>query len=194
MSVPLPDQQPGGTFYGDLLAATRSLLDAVAAADAPPHIVQSTTYLLDEARRKLQPYLVEERHAPAGNRSDLPGLGHPLLPPFVINRQGAHDVEGHVRLSRSHIGGGGAAHGGVLPLLFDDVLGHLVANGRPTSRTAYLHVDYRRVTPLDVDLSVRGWLDRTDGRKLYARGELRHEGQLLAEAEGLFLTLLPGQP
>jgi acyl-coenzyme A thioesterase PaaI-like protein len=170
------------------------VLDAVAAADAPAAVAERAADLLAEAAAALAPYAAPEERAPAGNRPDLPALGHPLLPPFVIDHQGEEDVAGRVRLSRAHLGGGGAAHGGVLPLLFDDVLGHLVAHGRPSSRTAYLHVDYRRVTPLDVDLSVRGWVERVDGRKLWARGELRAGDQLLVEAEGLFLILLPGQP
>jgi len=84
----------------------------------------------------------------------------------------------------------------VLPLLFDNVFGMVIhAAGRPISRTAYLHVDYRRVTPIDVDLTARGRLDRTEGRKAFVGAELRDpQGNLLAEANGLMIRLLPGQP
>lgn len=180
---------PGGPGYGQLVTEARRLLDAVAAADVPPDVAARAAALTAEAADLLQPHVTEdESRAPAGNRPDLPALGHPLLPPFVVSEQGDDDVQGTVRLSRAHLGGGAAAHGGVVPLLFDDVLGHLVAYGRSPSRTAYLHVDYRRLTPLGRDLAVRGWIDRTEGRKIWARGELRLGDDVLAEAEGLFVV------
>ena len=87
-------------------------------------------------------------------------------------------------------------HGGVLPLLFDSVFGMVIhAAGRPISRTAFLHVDYRKVTPIDTPLTVRGWVREAEGRKAFVNAELRDpEGNLLAEANGLMIRLLPGQP
>jgi acyl-coenzyme A thioesterase PaaI-like protein len=87
-------------------------------------------------------------------------------------------------------------HGGVLPLLFDSVFGMVIhAVGRPISRTAFLHVDYRKVTPIDTPLTVRGWLYSTDGRKAFVNAELRDPDEnLLAESHGLMVRLLAGQP
>ena len=52
-------------------------------------------------------------------------------------------MRGH--FSRFHVGGNNAVHGGVIPLFYDWHFGMIVsAAGRPDSRTAYLHVDYRR--------------------------------------------------
>lgn len=70
--------------------------------------------------------------------------------------------------------------------------------GRPVSRTAYLHVDYRAVTPLNVDLVARARMDRVEGRKRWVTGELCRVdasgaglGPAVAEAEGLFVELRP---
>ena len=69
------------------------------------------------------------------------------------------------------------------------------AIGRPISRTAFLHVDYRNITPIDVPLTVRGWMARAEGRKAFVNAELTSpDGVLLAEANGLMVQLLPGQP
>ena len=47
-----------------------------------------------------------------------------------------------------------AVHGGVLPLMFDSVFGMVIHGaGRPISRTGFLHVDYRKVTPIDMPLT-----------------------------------------
>jgi acyl-CoA thioesterase FadM len=69
------------------------------------------------------------------------------------------------------------------------------ATGRPISRTGFLHVDYRKVTPIDTELSVRGWVRETQGRKSFVNAEMRNPaGELTAEAHGLMIQLLPGQP
>jgi acyl-coenzyme A thioesterase PaaI-like protein len=65
---------------------------------------------------------------------------------------------------------------------------------RPISRTGFLHVDYRKITPIDTPLTVRGHVAATEGRKAFVRGELLDGDTLLAEANGLMVRLLPGQP
>lgn len=67
--------------------------------------------------------------------------------------------------------------------------------GRADSRTAYLHVDHRRVTPIDVPLESRAWIDSVDGRKLFVRAAMTDlAGNVLSEANGLMIKLLPHQP
>jgi acyl-CoA thioesterase FadM len=69
------------------------------------------------------------------------------------------------------------------------------ATGRPISRTAFLHVDYRKVTPIDTVLTARGWLREAEGRKAFVNAELLDaDGNVLAESNGLMIRLLPGQP
>jgi hypothetical protein len=63
---------------------------------------------------------------------------------------------------------------------------------RRDSRTAYLHVDYRKVTPTDEPLLSRAWIDYVDGRKLFVRAAMTDaDGNVLSEASGLMLKLLP---
>lgn len=58
-----------------------------------------------------------------------------------------------------------------------------------------LHVDYRKVTPIDTPLTMRGWVSGTEGRKVFVNAELGDpDGKLLAEANGLMIRLLAGQP
>ena len=137
-----------------------------------------------------------EVDAPAGRAIELPGLGHPLIPPWTIDEFGADEVmmEGH--FSRFHVGGNMAVHGGVIPLFYDWHFGMIVsAAGRPISRTAYLHVEYRAVTPIDTPLISRGRIDRLDGRKAFITATMTDpDGTVLSEANGLMIKLLPHQP
>ena len=99
-------------------------------------------------------------------RRDLPGNGHPLMPPWQVAESGPDEVTMRGHFSRFHVGGNNAVHGGVIPLFYDWHFGMVVsAAGRPNSRTAYLHVDYRKITPIDEPL-IAGRIDpSTDARR-----------------------------
>jgi acyl-coenzyme A thioesterase PaaI-like protein len=144
----------------------------------------------------LGPFQADEGKAPAGRTPDLPGMGSLLLPPWTLTRYAPDGVEMTGYFTRFHVGGNHAVHGGVLPLLFDHMFGMIShAAGRPISRTAFLHVDYRKITPIDAPLLVRGRVTRTEGRKAFVSAELvDNDGTLLAEGNGLMVRLLPGQP
>ena len=69
------------------------------------------------------------------------------------------------------------------------------AAGRPISRTAYLHVDYRKITPIDEPLGRAGVSTRsTDGRRSSSATMTDSDGTVLSEANGLMIRLLPHQP
>ena len=55
--------------------------------------------------------------------------------------------------------------------------------------TARLIVDYKSPTPLHTDLVFKAKLDRVDGRKIYASGEVFAGDTLTASAEALFLSV-----
>jgi acyl-coenzyme A thioesterase PaaI-like protein len=195
-----PDAAPavlrGGPEYARLHAAHRLLDDRLAGAALDTDVEREVAARLEELNDLLAAHQVPERDRIDGWRPDLPGRGHPLLPPFFIDSDDAGTVHGRVTFTRLHLGGGNAVHGGVPPLLFDDVLGRVVNHGQAApARTAFLHVDFRRVVPLDVELPFTGTLVRIDGRKRYASGVLSDaDGHVLVEAHGLFVELRPGQP
>jgi hypothetical protein len=65
----------------------------------------------------------------------------------------------------------------------------------PPSRTAYLHVDYRNITPIDELLTAQGRIADLDGRKAFITATMTTaDGTLLTEASGLMVRLLPHQP
>ena len=144
----------------------------------------------------LAPHEAPGGVAPAGRVASVPGAGSILMPPWEIRRFDAEIVEIGVQFSRYHVGGTNAVHGGMVAMMFDVMCGIIIhAIGRPISRTAFLHVDYRNVTPIDEPLTVRGWASKIEGRKTFVNSELTDaDGMILAEANGLMVRLLPGQP
>jgi len=198
-SIPDPWQNeaapaPGGEAFAALIASLREVQDIVNGCKPSDESMVAARAGLDAVADLLRPSIVPEEQVLAGKRPDLAGRGHSLLLPFVPEEQSANHISGKVRFTRFYLGGNGAAHGGTIPLLFDDVLGRLSNSGRPRARTAYLHVNFRQITPIEPELFIDATVDRQEGRKRYVSGRLRCGDELLADAEGLFVVLRPGQP
>jgi acyl-coenzyme A thioesterase PaaI-like protein len=184
---------PGGQRYGALVASLRALQDAYALADPDEEVAAEAIDLADRLTSLLRSCQVDESRSPAGKRPDLPGRGSLFLLPVVADEVTDDRVRAHVVFGDFYRGGrSDAAHGGAHALLFDEVVGKLVAR-RGVHRTAYLHVDYRAVLPVGTRLEVAASIGRVEGRKVFARGEIRHGDVLIAEAEGLWVKLRPGQ-
>lgn len=185
-----------GPGFGRFVAAMRALQDLAVSADPGDDVWDDAADRAAGLVQLLAPFQADEGKAPAGRTPDLPGMGSLLLPPWTLTRYAPDGVEMTGYFSRFHVGGNHAVHGGVLPLLFDHLFGMVShAAGRPISRTAFLHVDYRKVTPIDAPLVVRGRVTSAEGRKAFVAAELLDGGQaVLAEANGLMVRLLPGQP
>lgn len=185
-----------GPGFGRFLIAMRRVQDLAVSADPDDATWDDAADRAEALVELLGPYEAPEGVGPANRVPSLPGAGSLLMPPWTMSKFEPEGVELHVQFSRFHVGGNYAVHGGVLPLLFDSVFGMVIhAAGRPISRTAFLHVDYRRVTPIDTQLTARGWVREAEGRKAFVNAELRDPDEnLLAEANGLMIRLLPGQP
>lgn len=187
--------EPGPGFER-FLTAMRRAQDLAVSVNPDPDTWDEAADRVEELVKMLDPYRAGEGVGPANRVPTLPGAGSLLMPPWRVTRFESDGVELEVTFSRYHVGGNSAVHGGVLPLMFDSMFGMVIhATGRPISRTAFLHVDYRRVTPIDSVLTARGWLREAEGRKAFVNAELLDaDGNVLAEANGLMIRLLPGQP
>ncbi len=185
------DEPPG---FGRFVASMRRAQDLAVGADAPDW--NAAADRVEELIDYLAPHAKPGGMAPGGRVASLPGAGSVLMPPWRIRTFSPEGVDVGVRYSRYHVGGNNAVHGGMVAMMFDVMCGIIIHSiGRPISRTAFLHVDYRNVTPIDVDLTMRGWASKVEGRKTFVNAELTGpDGTLLAEANGLMVELLPGQP
>jgi hypothetical protein len=137
---PVEDAPPE---LGPFVAAMRRLQDLTVSTKPGPALWVAAAAHLDNACALLDGHQVPDTEAVAGGVLSLPGLAHPLLPPWLVTEYGPDGVtmEGH--FTTSHVGGNNAVHGGMIPLLYDWLFGMVVSTAgiRPT-RTAYLHVDY----------------------------------------------------
>lgn len=192
---PFVSDDGDGAAFGAFSADLRDFLDKVAAARADEATLNALAAGLRAWSGDLSALAVAEPEQVFARRLDLPGRGSALIPPYVIDESDERSLSGRVSFGRFFLGGHGAAHGGVITMLFDDVLGRVAhRRGSPRARTAYLRTDFRSIVPIEAALEFRGWVVSEEGRKRLTRGELRHGETLCAEAEALFVALKPGAP
>lgn len=186
----------GGPDYGRFIDSVRILQDHARAVDAPDLVISEAADLLKKISDLLVPYDASEWDSPSGRRMELPMRGNILPVPMKVKRTDDGRLAGGARFRRYHLGRNGAAHGGAIALLFDSILGltSSVLTKGPYQRTAYLHVNYRNIVPIEKDLQIDAGVSRVEGRKIFVETTLRDGDTLLTEGEALFVLLKPGQP
>ncbi|MGN5236771.1 PaaI family thioesterase [Rhodococcus sp. SJ-3] len=185
----------GGVEFESLIGEFRRMHAALCAAAPDRKLMATLQREFRDAADRLESsrQLVEDDRA--SRRIGMSSRGHPTLVPFDVEYLDEHTFRATVEFSDVHLGGNGAVHGGMIPLLFDDFLGMFVSEkGQSHSRTAFLKVNYRKITPVYRPLLVEGTIDRIEGRKTWVSGRLYHGPDVTADAEALFVRLLPGQP
>lgn len=119
-----------------------------------------------------------------------PALGdaNPFAPKVELEVTADKVVQGTVTFAEVHNGPPwDTCHGGVVALVYDDIVGLAAMVGAGGGMTARLTVNYRKPTPLFQPISFRAWLEEHEDRKFLARGEMRLGDTLLSEADGLFI-------
>jgi acyl-coenzyme A thioesterase PaaI-like protein len=186
----------GGPDYGRFIDAVRTLQDLTRAVDAPDDVITEAADLVEKVSTLLGPYAADEWASPSGRRMDLPNRGNILSIPVDLHKVSDDRIGGTAEFRRFHLGRNGAAHGGAVAQLFDALLGFTAfkLSGSRAQRTAFLHVDYRNIAPVEKQLQVEASLDGVEERKIFVSGRLLDGDAVLAEAHALFVKLLPGQP
>jgi acyl-coenzyme A thioesterase PaaI-like protein len=193
---PVEPTAHGGPDYGRFVEAVRTLQDHARAADAPDAVITQAADLIEAASNLLAPYDADEWSSPSGRRMDLPNRGSVLSVPAEYHKTDDGRVAGTAEFRRFHLGRNGAVHGGCIAQLFDSLLGYTAFRLTRSlyQRTAFLHVDYRKIVPIETKLQVDAGVDDVDGRKMFIAGRLLDGKVVLAEANALFVKLNPGQP
>ncbi len=186
----------GGPDYGRFVEAVRALQDHARAADAPDEVITEAADLIEKVSALLAPFDADEWSSPSGRRMDLPSRGNILQVPLDLHVTDDNRIRGTARFRRYHLGRNGAAHGGAVAHLFDSLLGFTAfkLSRSRAQRTAFQHVDYRKITPIEKQLQVDAGIDDIVDRKIFVSGRLLDGDHVLAEAHSLFVKLKPGQP
>ena len=98
-----------------------------------------------------------------------------------------HDIERNRQPDLDPPTKGGGVVGGVVAGVFDELLGCTCVVNDVSGFTGTLSIRYASLTPLGVPITMRGWVDRVEGRKTFATGTFHHGETLCATAEGIFI-------
>jgi acyl-coenzyme A thioesterase PaaI-like protein len=118
------------------------------------------------------------------------GKANPLGMAADITREGEVAVL-RTTLGPAFEGAPGRAHGGTVAALMDEVMGFVLSIHATPAYTGRLTITYRAPTPLGVEIEMRAKLHSRHGRKLRIEADAHHGPLLLAQGEGLFITVNP---
>lgn len=189
-----------------LAAAMRRVIELLVRSDAPEAELRTAADRLEEYAAHLETHPRNPRYegfaeaSTAGDvrafldQSPVIGQANPLAPPLELRAsEDRTRVDGRVRFGSAYEGPPGCVHGGWIAATFDETLGFAQSLSAHPGMTGTLTIRYRKPTPLHTELRFEAWVDRVEGRKVFARGTL-HAGDLLtAEAEGIFVSIDPGK-
>lgn len=172
------------------LTALDAFKDAFSQAAPDAAVLEELASDLQRWTRVLDDAAQPEMARLSGRMLHLPARGHAALPRFSMDAADPDRIQTTMTFGPYHLGGGGAAHGGAIMMVFDEVMGAQVAVscGR-LGRTANLTVDFRALVPIGAEVKMTTWVEQSDGRKRYVRGELWHGETLCAQATALFIEL-----
>lgn len=200
-----PPPGPVGSPLERVAGATRRLNRLVRITTADPAALAAAEAKLAEAAELLEASVHPGPHCQVGHGegevfrdfadpaaffpySPVVGPLNPVSPPVQVQIADDGRVTGTMTLTEAYNGPPwDLTHGGVVAMVFDELLGIAGIAGAGGGFTGRLTIRYRKPTPILAEIALEAWLDRVEGRKLIAKGEMRHNGVLTADAEGLFV-------
>jgi acyl-coenzyme A thioesterase PaaI-like protein len=180
-------------LYGPFTESLRGLVDAAIRTTVPADEIRRAHAEIEAITERLRSapmrttYGVDLRTDGRGRAwgNAVVGLRNAVAPPLTIEQAG-RGVRSSFTLGAAYEGPPGSVHGGVLALVLDQLLGEAAGAGGKPGMTATLTLTYRQRTPLG-DLTGEAWIERSEGIKTWAGGELRGADGVTVEAEGLFI-------
>jgi len=191
--------------------ATRRLMKAV-------RLIESSDEVISELSKKISDIALEaEKYSYVGitaqgslkndknpierrdqNPSEFfpysPAVGpfNPIAPPLkveVVDRDDHKEIRAFGELDGVYVGPPDLVQGGVIALLFDDIMGSVLVVNNYGAMTGTLEVRYEKPTPVAKELLWTGKIDKIEGRKIYVSAELWEGKTRTARAEGVFVKV-----
>jgi acyl-coenzyme A thioesterase PaaI-like protein len=195
-------QVPSGSLAQKrrLASAMRQVIARLVRSDAPEEELRQAADGLElyserlASHPRLALYEGFAETSPSGDasaffdKSPLIGLSNPLAPPIAIEVTGAQTCRGTVSFGDAYEGPPGCVHGGFVAAAFDEVLGFAQSLTGQPGFTGTLTVVYRKPTPLNTPLRFEARVERIEGRKIFAHGDLFAGELLTAESDVIFIS------
>lgn len=182
-----------------VVQSIRDLIESVVMLDAPEDVLLSLAKALEDANTNVQAHvagkpipkfgpIVDDDPGTVLPYSPVTGALHPMAPPVKLSVEGDKLV-GRVIFGEAYEGPHAHLHGSIVAAVYDQVLAIAnIVHGTP-GPTGQLNVTFRAPTPLHRELVFEAWTERVEGRKVFTRGHCLVDGDVVTEAEGIFIQI-----
>ena len=160
---------------------------------ASPDELADAEQLLAMARKhvgalpRVRSLFASEQDFSLFERSPFSGRGNALATPLEVEFVG-DELRAHTTYGDAYEGPPGTVHGGHVMAAFDDLLGVAQAASGQAGFTGTLSVRMVARTPLHQRIDYEAGVESVSGRKVTAWGRSYCDGELLAEATGIFVV------
>lgn len=181
--------------YETLAASVRRLIDATIRTEVHHDVIADATARIDSVTAQLSTELMPgtfgQREIDDGqgiaSGNVVIGVRNPSAPPLVVHHEDDGSVWTEFNLGAAFEGPIGHVHGGVSALILDHVLGATAHRPGKPAYTGTLTLRYHKPTPLRQPLRADAWVDRIEGVKTFAAGQISGEAGVMVSAEGIFI-------
>ncbi len=181
--------------YETLAASVRRLIDATIRTEVDHDVIADATARIDSVTAQLSAELMPgtfgQRDVDDGqgiaSGNVVIGVRNPSAPPLVVHHEDDGSVWTEFNLGAAFEGPVGHVHGGVSALILDHVLGATAHRPGKPAYTGTLTLRYHKPTPLRQPLRADAWVDRIEGVKTFAAGQISGPAGVMVSAEGIFI-------
>ncbi len=195
------DGSGGGDLRFGLAAEVRRVISAMVGLPLTDTDIAAATAVVAEVADRLEHAAGPGRRPraqpdPVGEPQDffptspVIGFANPAAPPVVVEAVDGGLV-GTAWFDYQYEGPPTCVHGGVIAMVFDEMLGAANILAGSPGMTGTLTIRYRKPTPLRTPLRLEARFTSRQGRKILTTGAIYHGDVLTAEAEGIFIELVP---
>ena len=191
--------------------ATRRLMKAVRLIDTSDEVVSQLSRKISDIASEAEKYTYSGVTAQGSLKNDnnpierrdqnpseffpySPAVGpfNPIAPPLkveVTNAGKYKEIRAFGKLDGVYVGPPDLVQGGVIALLFDDIMGSVLVVNNCGAMTGTLEVRYEKPTPINKELLWTGKIEKIEGRKIHVSAELWEEETRTAKAKGVFVKV-----
>ena len=195
----------------NLNEATRRLMKAVRLIDTSDEVVSELSRKISDIASEAEKYTYSGVTAQGSLKNDnnpierrdqnpsdffpySPAVGpfNPIAPPLkveVTNAGKYKEIRAFGKLDGVYVGPPDLVQGGVIALLFDDIMGSVLVVNNCGAMTGTLEVRYEKPTPINKELLWTGKIEKIEGRKIHVSAELWEEETRTATAKGVFVKV-----
>ena len=119
--------------------------------------------------------------------SAISGVYNALAGPITFERE-SEKIVGRVTYGRAYEGPPNCVHGGIIAGVYDQLMAIASLASGKAGPTAFLHIDYKNMTPLFCELEFQAWIDKEEGRKITVIGQCLFQGEVVSSAQALFIA------